>query len=266
MRQRRTLLDKINGLFLTFTKRKVDFVIAGTQKGGTSALNAYLRTHPEIGMAHKKELHFFDQEKNFQTAPPPYGLYHRNFARGRSRKIWGEATPIYMYWEPAPARIRDYNPRMKFILLLRNPIERAYSHWNMERTLKQDKLSFWDALQAEPQRLKDALPSQSRFFSYMSRGRYTEQLERLWQHFPREQFLILKSEDLRDQPQKTLDAVCQFLDVSRLPGVEKMTVHSRPYESRITEQEKAYLKTVFAPEVKKLETMLGWDCRSWLAD
>src|SRR4051795_9448938 len=110
----------------------INFVIGGTQKGGTSALDAFLRQHPQICMPEsRKELHFFDREENF-ARPPKYRKYHANFRPGPGHRVTGEATPIYMYWDAAPARIWSYNPAMKWILVLRNPVERAFSAWNME--------------------------------------------------------------------------------------------------------------------------------------
>ncbi|MEZ4606416.1 MAG: sulfotransferase domain-containing protein [Deinococcales bacterium] len=117
--------------------QKVYFIICGTQKGGTTALDSYLRQHPHICMGKRKELHFFDQEKNFQSDICDYTSYHKLFQVTSQRQILGEATPIYMYWRAAPQRMWGYNPKLKLIVILRNPIERAYSHWNMERSREQ---------------------------------------------------------------------------------------------------------------------------------
>ena len=78
--------------------KKVDFLIAGTQKGGTSALDAYLREHPEIRMANRKEVHFFDNEVIFNSNKPDYSMYHSLFQPVGPQMLLGEATPIYMYW------------------------------------------------------------------------------------------------------------------------------------------------------------------------
>src|ERR1035437_6839293 len=111
---------------------KVNFVIGGTQKGGTTALDVFLRQHPEICMAETcKEVHFFDQKKNF-AGQPDYKHYHAFFRPEPPHQVVGDATPIYMYGEAAPIRIKSYNPKMKWILALRNPVERAFSAWNME--------------------------------------------------------------------------------------------------------------------------------------
>lgn len=264
------------------TPRTVDFVIGGTQKGGTTALDAYLREHPEICMAEKneayvsrehpeitsagqKEVHFFDNEDYFTNGTPDYSRYHRRFNPGEAHKVLGEATPIYMYWKDSPRRIWEYNPRMKLIIVLRDPIERAYSHWNMERIRNADKLSFWDAINKEDERCRDALPLQHRVYSYISRGLYTEQLHRLWAYFPKDSVLCLKSEDLKAGLDKTLACVCEFLQVSQLERVTSRKAHSLPYESGITAKERDYLRRIFEPEIAKLERELNWDCSAWLS-
>ena len=104
----------------------MDFVIAGAMKGGTTALDAYLREHPDIGMADIKEVRFFDNDDYFQRRRPPYALYHSHFLHVRSRKVWGEASPGYMFWQKAPFRLWQYNPDLKLIVILRNTIQRAY--------------------------------------------------------------------------------------------------------------------------------------------
>ena len=105
---------------------RVDFLIAGVQKGGTFSLYRLLERHPEISLSKSKEVHFFDDEGSIGLAPR-YGQYHRNFPRWRQGQVRGEATPIYIYWPEALERIRAYNPDIKLILLLRDPIERTYS-------------------------------------------------------------------------------------------------------------------------------------------
>jgi hypothetical protein len=245
-------------------RRKVDFIIAGAQKGGTTALDAYLRTHPEIGMADIKEVHFFDEEKYFLKTQPPYSIYHRHFSHAAARKIWGEATPIYMYWLKAPQRIHQYNPRMKLLMVLRNPIERAYSHWNMERDRSADNFSFWAAIQNEKERCREALPLQHRVYSYVDRGFYTEQLERIWKFFPRTQTLVLKNESLRNHPLQTMNEICDFLGVERFEKVEHKEAHSRQYLAPMGAPEKKLLKRIFKPEIRKLEQLLNWDCSDWL--
>lgn len=245
---------------------KVNFIIGGTQKGGTSALDMYLRAHPEICMANKKEVHFFDNENNFHASEVDYDAYHLNFTREPRHKIVGEATPIYMYWRDAPRRIWQYNPEMKLIVLLRNPIDRAYSHWNMERQRNAETASFWDAIRNEDERCREALPYQHRVYSYVDRGFYLEQLRRLWAYFPKKQVLVLKNEELQKNPNETLQKVFAFLDVSQLPLMNAAKIQSFPYTSSMSKAERGYLRSVFEYEIRTLERVLGWDCSKWLSE
>jgi len=244
---------------------KVDFVICGTQKGGTTALDAYLREHPQICMANGKEVHFFDNEQVFAEKRVDYAHYHAAFSPTPSHQFIGEATPIYMYWHDATRRIWQYNPEMKVIALLRNPIERAYSHWNMERSRNVEPLSFWEALQAEPQRGREALPFQHRVYSYIDRGFYLEQIRRLWRYFPKQNILIMKSEFLKEQPTAALQEVCQFLGVAPLKSVVPREVHVRPYSSKMSDREVDCLRSLFEHEIRGIERALGWDCPHWLS-
>ncbi len=244
-------------------RRKIDFLIVGTQKGGTTALDSYLRSHPEICMAVQKEAHFFDDEECFQHGDPNYYKYHSLFKPNRSNRILGEATPIYMYWKSAPGRIWHYNPRMKIIIILRNPIDRAYSSWYMLQERGIDTLSFWEAIQAESQRLSEVEPYQHRFYSYIDRGFYSVQLQRIWTYFPRHQTLIILNDDLRTHVKDTLDKVCTFMDISYFRSVEPLNVFSASYVKSMTRKEREYLKNVFDVEIEKLEHLLGLDLNEW---
>ncbi|MCE5262208.1 MAG: sulfotransferase domain-containing protein [Deltaproteobacteria bacterium] len=201
--------------------RKVDFVIAGAMKSGTSALDTYLREHTEICMATPKEVHFFDDEKLFREARVDYDHYHSFFKPTEQHRRMGESTQIYMYWQDCPKRLWQYNPDMKIIIVLRNPIDRAHSMRNMQVVRGLETLSFWDALQKESERGRENLPFQSRRYSYMDRGFYVEQLRRVWKFFPPDQTLILKSENLKREPTATLNRIASFLGVSGLEEVRK---------------------------------------------
>jgi hypothetical protein len=244
--------------------RYVDFLICGTQKGGTSALFNYLKEHPEICMADRKEVHFFDDESHFVNKNPDYSKYHLSFSPKHESQLVGEATPIYMYWHDAPRRIWEYNPNIKLIVLLRNPIERAYSHWNMERFRGADNLPFWDAIINEKERCRAELPLQHRVYSYIDRGFYLEQLRRLWMYFPIHQVMALKHEHLQNQPSNALRQICEFLGVAPFQSVETKNVHSTPYITTITETEKAYLLREYEYEIQGIARVLGWDCSHWL--
>ncbi|MGA2797461.1 MAG: sulfotransferase domain-containing protein [Thermoguttaceae bacterium] len=244
---------------------KVDFLIGGVQKGGTSALDAYLRLHPGISMAKHKESHFFDDEQCFANSNVDYSLYHSLFDPKSDGCLFGETTPIYMYWHPAPRRIWEYNSRMKWIVLLRNPIARAFSDWNMEWDRNAETLSFREAITSERLRCREAIPLQHRVYSYVDRGFYAEQIRRLWHFFPVEQTFFLKTEDLLNDPRNSLDRVCGFLQLDAFREVSPRIKHSRPYISQMTREELAYLRNVYEYDIKQIERLLGWDCSQWLA-
>jgi hypothetical protein len=197
------------------SSRPLAFLIAGVQKCGTSALDAYLRRHPGIQMAQGgKELHFFDDETQ-DWASPDYDELHRHYED--DDRLRGEATPITVYWTPSHARVRRYNPAMKLILLFRDPALRAFSQWRKEYTRHMEPLEFGAAIREGRGRVAreaGAPGDATRLFSYVERGLYGAQIRALLDHFPREQLLFLTSHDLLKRQGDTLARVCAFLGVS----------------------------------------------------
>jgi hypothetical protein len=169
-----------------------------------------------------------------------------------------------MYWRDTPRRIHQYNASIKFIITLRNPIERAYSHWNMECARNADTVTFMDALHSEPRRCQTAWPSQHRVFSYVDRGRYTEQLERIYRYFPKEQVLLLRSDDLHADPDSSLKKIYNFLGVRKLPFDGAMHLNVHPYQAPIGKEEWIFLRNAFMSEIRSLEKLTGWNCDEWL--
>lgn len=242
---------------------RLDFIVPGAQKSGTTALHYFLSKHPQIALPDRQEMHFFDDEGIFSKQPIDYELLHRHFGPvGHGQKA-GEITPSYSYWAPSIERIREYNPPIKLILLLRNPIDRAFAHWNMQRFKDREPLDFLDAIKEEPRRIAQPLTIESRRFSYLDRGFYSGQLERLFNFFPREQVKLVRFEDFRDQKQEALDAIFDFLDVKRIPAGRDKDRNVVPYERAMTPEERNYLLEVFSAEIGKLEQMLGWDLAEW---
>lgn len=245
-------------------QKNIDFLVVGVQKSGTSALDSYLREHSEIEMAYKKEVHFFDNEDNFKGIVN-YDSYHKNFSSDYS-KVRGECTPVYMYWSPSMSRIFEYNPQLKIIAALRNPIERAFSHWNMARNRNADTATFSTAIRQESARCQHALPFQHRAFSYTDRGFYSEQVSRIWQFFPKEQTLFIKHEKLKNRPDQVLEGISDFLDVSEFKNVKEKDDHSTPYVSKLSDCDYEYLSELYFDEIEKIETMLKWDCSNWRSE
>lgn len=246
-------------------RRKIDFIIGGTQKGGTSALDFYLRKHPEIGMAEKKELHFFDQEKFFSKLKMNYSKYERNFDFSSEKKVYGEATPIYLYWNQSCKRIWEYNPKIKLIFILRNPIERAFSHWNMEYDRNNEKESFSYAIRNEQLRLKEALPLQHRVFSYVDRGYYSEQIRRFKRYFSEEQLMFIKYEEFKTNQEKIIKDIFNFLNVnSDNFNFEHQIINKRKRHSVMSMEDKKYLQEKFRFDIYQVGKMLNWNCMDWL--
>jgi hypothetical protein len=241
---------------------KLNFLVVGAQKSGTTALNYYLKRHPQIALPIKKELHFFDNDELFAGGNVSYEPLHEMFRPARPGSIAGENTPVYLYWRPALPRIRDYNPAMKFIVILRNPIERAFSQWNMQRARGIEPLDFLEAVEAEPHRIAAAAPKQLRKFSYLDRGRYGEQLARAFRLFPRERFLVIKYEEFRARQHEIVEAVFRFLNLSptRFRAVE---AHDIPYARKIREEERAAVRKILQNDIGRLEALLGWNCSDW---
>lgn len=248
---------------------KIDFIIAGAQKCGTTALHECLIAHPEIFMPKNKEVHYFDNEHLYKN-DPGYKRYHSFFDEHEDQKVLGEATPIYIYWHGALERIHQYNKEMKVIIILRNPIERAYSHWNMERSRGNEHLPFIEAIQQEISRCADILPAQHRVYSYVDRGHYIDQLRKLWNIFPKKQTLIINSTSLRHDQRDTLLEVYEFLGIESTAYAEQknpppLISHKGVYTYAMSENEREYLKNIYFWEIKELEIALGWDCSEWVA-
>lgn len=244
----------------------VGFLVCGTQKGGTSALNQYLKQHPEICMSDIKGLFYFSNDSYFAKGMADHSRYHSYFAPKTTHRILGETTPIYMYISSVPERIWQYNPRMRIIVLLRNPVKRAYSQWNMMCDHGTESLDFWDALQSEEKRREGPFPPPLEYgaYSYIDRGRYLVQLQRFYQYFPKESVLALKSEELNKNPQLVLNKITDFLGVSRFARVKPITKHSISYQAPMKTKEREFLISVFEPEIRALAAELHWDLTDWL--
>jgi hypothetical protein len=241
----------------------VNFVIGGTQKGGTSALDSFLRQHRQICMPKsRKEIHFFDQETNFGPRPS-YRKYHENFRPGPEHRAIGEATPMYMYWESAPYRIWSYNPEMKWILVLRNPVERAFSAWNMERERGAEPFPFEDAVAKEAARCRRALPLQHRIFSYIDRGFYAHQVRRIFNIFGPTRCLILLNEDLKNNHGEAMHKIFDFLDVDASVVPSPAKIFEQKYQATLKRELSEKLTETFYFDMKELERLIGRDLSHW---
>ena len=198
----------------------IAFLVGGVQKAGTSALARYLGASQGLRLPVDKEAHVFDAP-DFDDAWSPADIdtrYAARFADDAPDVLFGDATPFYVFHPRCVARIGRYNPAMRWIVLLRDPVERARSQFHMERARGHESLPLWLALLLEPWRLRGrhedlTLGSPMRHHSYRARGDYARQLDTLYAHFPREQVLLLRSERLREDAGACVREACEFLGV-----------------------------------------------------
>ncbi|MEP0708107.1 sulfotransferase family protein [Parvibaculum sp.] len=188
-------------------------MIVGAMKAGTSTLHATLAQHPEIFMTKPKELHAWDM-----PTPPPVDSYHMHFERGRGFAIRGESTPSYAYHPGTMERLARYNPGLKLIFIMRDPVKRAISHINHSVRLRRlpEKDLFGELLadQRDMSRL-DVKPFRQSPYGYHARGLYHLQISRMRRFFDATQIHMLRLEDFTEAPQEELDRICDFLGATR---------------------------------------------------
>jgi hypothetical protein len=243
-------------------RRLPDFLILGAQRAGSTSLFDSLCAHPGISEPTHKELHFFDQ--NWWR---DVGWYRRFFPFAR-RRLTGEASPYYLFHPLSPARVAATVPYAKLIALLRDPVERAYSQYNLSSHYGQEDLSFEEALDREPERLageEEKIAADPRYksfshryHSYVARGLYAEQLERWFGYFPRQQLLVVRAEDLFRKPVATYGDIVEFLG---LPPheLERHAHRNKAEYAPMHEATRARLTDLFREPNERLYELLGRD-------
>jgi hypothetical protein len=206
-------------------------------------------------------VHYFDV--NYQRGER---WYRAHFGRADARGLNLDSSPYYLFHPLVPQRLHALLPDARLMVLLRDPVRRAYSHYWHERDRGREPLSFEDAIAAEPERIGRAAEQLARgeieasdahrSYSYLARGRYAEQLERWFGLFPREQFCVLKFESLAREPLATFNEVLAFLGLAPMARVapERRNVGSYPPMQPETRER---LEAYFAPENERLARLLG---------
>ncbi len=250
-----------------------DYVIIGAQKCGTSSLYRYLNEHPSVAPAAGKEVHYFDwhfhRGPGWYRAHFPTALYREVFrVRTGQRLVTGEASPYYMFHPHVPKRIATLLPRVKLIALLRDPVERTVSAYHHQVRSGSEPLTLEEALDREQARLKPELDRIAtdesyrslvhRRFSYATRGIYADQLDAWFRVFPREQMLILRSEDFFDDPAGILVQTQDFLGLPRWAPAAFRRFNIGDYAD-VAPAMRARLTEYFAPHNRRLYELLGRD-------
>lgn len=243
-----------------------DFVIVGTQKGGTTELYEQLIRHPQVKSAFAKEVHFFDA--NYEKGMDWYRAF---FPRqpdlpAPGRYITGEASPCYLFHPNAARRARLSVPQAKIVMLLRDPVSRAYSHYHHEVRLGHETFSFEEAIAREPERLageKERMLADEHYYSerymhysYLARGVYVDQVKSWCEHYPGSQLLVLQSEDFFAQMDRVMRQVYAFLDIAYMPPAKLKKHKTFPYR-KMDEGMRQYLREYFAPYNRQLCDYLG---------
>ncbi|MFS8039264.1 sulfotransferase family protein [Xanthobacter sp. AM11] len=241
---------------------RVQFVVVGVQKAGTTALFHFLAKHPKVTVPDLKELHFFDDDRRCWNAPA-YGEYHRKFP-WRWGGLRGEATPSYIWWPQALERLAAYNPRMRIIVIFRDPVMRAHAHWRMTRERGYETLDFSTAIRSGRNRMAGVAPDDQaiRRFSYVERGFYGAQSARLLSLFPREQVLMLRQEDLSSDHDSTLRRVFDFLG---LPDhrIAQERVFEGTFRAPLAAADADLLADIYADDMARFEHLTGLDISVW---
>jgi hypothetical protein len=254
-----------------------EFLICGEVKCGTFAMYHYLSQHPRVIMCPDKEPHFFNTVFR-------YGLpwYKSHFPWIWTSYRSGEATADYFFHPRSAPRISQILPDVRCILLFRNPVERAFSHYRHNLKKKpwmkhsrtegvSETLSFEEALHAEEERLageRERLINEPDYYSwnhehysYKARGRYVEQLEHWYKHIDPAQCLVLQSEALRADKQAVFERVCTFLELPPAPLEDDRDYHVTEVKRTMDSKTRELLAAYFEPYNERLYSLIGerWD-------
>jgi len=273
-----SLLDKLYRGMTGPLRLLPDFLLIGTQRGGTNALYHYLQTHPRIKPATTPDTHFFDKKFNKGLAwyrghfPTWLERYYAQHLR-QEAFLTGEACSSYLFYPRAPLRVAEALPHVKLIILLRNPVDRAYSQYFHAVELGHETLPFEEAIRDEEERTareRAKIMQNANYYSdiythrsYLSRGVYVEQLRAWMGLFPREQFLILKSEDFYADPVTAFKQVSTFLNlIEAEPQLRKRDYKQYSHNRYFSAMEPALRKRLiahFEPHNARLSDFLGVD-------
>ncbi|MFN2470720.1 MAG: sulfotransferase [Gaiellaceae bacterium] len=250
-----------------------DFLIIGTQRGGTTSLYKYLAEHPQVRApllgkgAHYFSTGFGEGERVYR-AHFPLRLFSRFHVRAEGRVITGEASPYYLFHPHVPRRVAEIVPRVRLVALLRDPVHRAYSHYWHEVERGFEPLTFEEAIEREQERLGLeterilADPTHESFkhrhYSYLARGLYADQLEGWKSVFPAEQMLVLSSEEFFADPETSFRRVLNFLELRPASRREYETFNPRDYPP-MDEATRRRLADYFAEPNARLSLLLGVD-------
>lgn len=251
-----------------------DFIIIGTVRSGTTSLYYNLCEHPCIISAAYDELGFFDSNFNlglnwYRSFFPT--ILHKYFVKiSKKYALTGEDTPFYIWNSIAANRILKLIPKVKLIVLFRNPIDRTYSDYHLGIRSKSELLSFEEAIKSELKLLEDTqgwnsdndIEKYTILRSYIAKGIYSSQLKIWFNLFSQKQLHIVSTEEFSCNPQETLDKIFKFLGVPKykIKNLQKYKVANYP---EMKSETRKFLIDYFKPHNQQLYNMLNrkfdWD-------
>ena len=242
---------------------RIDFMVAGAQKAGTTALLDMLNLHPDVVTPVVKEPHYFNNDGFFVEKGGAVEDYHLAFPSRGEDKVYGEGTPKSMFLETCIERMREYNSDLKLICILRDPVERAYSAWNMNHGLNEER-GFKELVELEKSLIAENGPQQKGFVNYLSRGMYVHQVQKLRSHFPDDQLLFIRYGQFKSDNLQVLEEAFDFLGLEpEKADIEPIQSNVIRYKSSMDPELEKELRRWFKPHVEALERELGWDLSDW---
>ena len=211
-----------------------NFLCIGAPKSGTTSLYDVLKQHKDVFLPSFKEPHFFDFNESWNKG---VAWYQSSYYDKANHQYVGDFTPTYLSSELAPGRIQEaLGSQVKFVVILRNPIDRAYSHYLHSLRDQHENLSFSDALEQEEQRLhnyrnENDYNSMIRF-AYQEQGMYSKQLTHYFKFFDRKQFYIVTFDDFVSKQEKVIKEICNFLGLKDQEGMQYVLQSNKSSEPR----------------------------------
>jgi len=230
-----------------------NFLIGGAQKCGTTSLSEYVKQHPNICMSKKKEIQFFCWDVLYEKG---IQWYLDHFDHCKNYNVVGEASPDYIYFPKIPKRIFEFIPNVKIIFVLRNPVDRAYSHYWHQVRQGWESLSFEKAIKKEKNRISKSFIHRYRY-SYLDRGKYDIQLKKYLDFFSPEQILVIRTNELWKKRLETISKVFKFLEVDtgfHPADIKKKNVGGKPrfpFIYQLTRKKNPFVKPLPIRKFKK---------------
>lgn len=251
-----------------------DFIVIGGMKCASTSLHHLVQQHPDVAKSVMKETNHFSNHfrrslRWYRTNFAPKSSARRHEEQTGRKMITGESSPLYIFHPLAAKRIYEAYPNAKLILVIRNPIDRAWSHFKQMERRKHEPLSFEEALEQEPGRINGEMEKliageidfspQLVHFTYLERGKYLNQIKKFHEYFPKEQLMIIKTEDFKQDQKAILDRTCEFLGLSPYEWPKIKSYNVGGYSEKMKPETRQFLQEYFEPHNAALSEYLNKD-------